>query len=62
MIATWNSGSAQLLVSSSAAAPIIRFGTPPTRSKNGHPTFVLRCIVCGRHGRFVDPFPPIPRL
>ena len=43
MIAAWKSGSAQLVVPSSAA-PISGFGSP-------------RCIICGRRGRFVDPFP-----
>jgi hypothetical protein len=54
MIAAWNSGSAQLVVPSSSAAPIGSFGSASTGSKDRHPA--PRCILCGRRGRLVDPF------
>ena len=61
MIAAWNAGSAPLVVQSGSAAPASRFGSQPAGSNNWHPTPVLGCIVCGQRGRFVDPFPRIPR-
>jgi hypothetical protein len=38
----------------------VAFATLPIhRSQHPyHQDFLLRCIVCGRSGRFVDPFPP----
>jgi len=37
--------------------------TPPLAANRAWPTHTgfLCCIVCGRQGRFVDPFPKIPR-
>ena len=55
MIATWKSGSAQLVVPSSSAAPMSGFGSEPTGSKDWQPS--PSCIICGQRGRFVDPFP-----
>jgi hypothetical protein len=33
---------------------------PPCRSEP-QPSFWLRCRICGRAGRFLQPFPRIPR-
>ena len=54
--------------SSHAATPTTRRAFPDTspsalspRRPETQPTRWLRCCVCGRTGRFVDPFPHIPR-
>ena len=63
-IASWESRSA---ITASSRAPSAAFGftraLPVWRkeSEQERPPF-LRCIQCSRRGRFVDPFPKIPRF
>jgi hypothetical protein len=41
----------------SGSGAAVRHGRLPERP----PVAFLRCVVCGRKGRFVDPFPRYPR-
>jgi hypothetical protein len=59
----WDFGSAQTAARVGSAALSLWFRVLPSwrkPSEEHRPPF-LRCVVCGRRGRFVDPFPPIPR-
>lgn len=63
MISAWNSVAAQTAARVGSSAAVLGFRTRPTwpRYPRNHPPPFLGCIVCGRRGHFVDPFPPIPR-
>jgi len=55
----WNSGSTSTTAYLNSSAPSLRLrvGAWPKSSPPHSPPF-LRCILCGRDGTFVDPFPP----
>jgi hypothetical protein len=66
MIAAWNTGSTLSAVPVRCLAPAVGLQAwPPWRqhARNvlEYPPRLPHCVICGRHGRFVNPFSPIPR-
>jgi len=55
---TWDARSARAAARVGLAAASVELRKPSSKPR---PSF-LRCIECGRSGRFVDPFPKIPQL
>jgi hypothetical protein len=55
---TWDARSARVAARVDFAFASVQARKPSSKS---HPPF-LRCIGCGRRGRFVDPFPKIPAV
>jgi hypothetical protein len=55
---TWDARSARVAARVGLAAASVELRKPSSKPR---PSF-LRCIECGRSGRFVDPFPKIPQL
>jgi hypothetical protein len=53
---------ARLVCGNVAATPRAGLGIPDALGRRPHPSvLVLRCVICGRSGYWVDPFPRIPR-
>ncbi len=59
-ISAWNPGSGKTVFHPGLSASSQGFTTLPVlgRQQPCHQASLLRCIVCGRSGRFVDLFPP----
>jgi hypothetical protein len=57
-------GSISIACSASSSCepdPVLASTTPCRPQLRHRPTIRLCCRVCGRSGRFIDPFPALPR-